>query len=197
MARVHRVGRARRAKAKRVCARCGHAVKPGEAYYYWENRYSHASRGVRKFTCFRHMPLPSQTVASDKISRLLAIGEHFEEFASHDFDDVELKLFIEESQEEAEVVAQEYEDSAENIELGFGGSNSIARGLRERSRQIKDWAIDEPEWPDAPEHQRPGELDAGEDSEYYEDAFREWDEWRQEAAGCVREWIGGLDAYGP
>lgn len=160
MARSHLIRHCR--KSPGDCGKCGVKIKKGEAYYYWEFRY-----GGKHIRCAKHPPRQSDLTSSDKLSRAYAASEAIEDavselngaippvtaaLISNDpvpepvpgverlFQAIEdLKGSLEEQASEAEDVASEYNDSADNIEQAFS-SSSTADECREKAEALEGWA---------------------------------------------------------
>lgn len=138
MPRVHFVKKARKDNP---------AVKAGESYYWWKFRY-----GGKQFS--KKRPRPSQLTQSDKKSRALAAQERIEDATSSwscNADQDELREVIGSMRATAEVlesvvgdlreIADEYNESADNIEQNFSYSQT-AEDCREKADALESSADD-------------------------------------------------------
>ena len=135
--RVHTVQRARPSKHKRVCGHCQKNIEPGQSYRYAEPRYGPAK--------YRHSTCPAwrqSELTSGKTAQLLAIQEAAEDAVSAwgREDANELHDALTTAAEEARSLAEEYRESAENIESGFGHRVEKCDELESRADEIEAWA---------------------------------------------------------
>lgn len=160
MARTHVVEHCRKSPGN--CGKCGVTIKKGEAYYWWAFRY-----GGKHIRCRLHSPRQSDLTSSDKLSRAYAASEGVEDAVSAlrqavvpvtvglTSDDPgtdpvpgvealyqaveDLKGSLEEQASEAEDIASEYNESADNIEQTFS-SSSTADECREKAETLEGWS---------------------------------------------------------
>lgn len=164
MARVTSVAKAR--KSPGSCAKCNKKIEPGQPYIWWKFRYG--GKIKRCTNCPR--PRVSELIASDKLSRVCAAGESIED-ALAEFDKTgeleDLKSAAESAAEELREVAQEYRDSADNVESGMNNRMPIcdeleekADNLESKADEIESAASDLEEFDeDAAREEAEGELD--------------------------------------
>lgn len=131
--KVNRVKKAR--KDHGHCGKCGTAIRKGDSYWYIEPRF-----GPRKLRCssgdcnFRM----SDMVSSDKLQRIWLARENIEDKVKECRDNMsevasegwpawleELADTIQESAEEIREVGIEYEESAQNVDEYFPGSQQV------------------------------------------------------------------------
>lgn len=144
MPRVIYVKKAQKAKGKRVCARCHQPIKIGDDYYWFANRIGQGS--VRKNFCSNHLPRPSDTTTSDKMSTLYSIQERMQDQLNTGAADDELEAFksnlasdLNSAAEEARDVAQEYEDNLSNMPEGLQ-NGPTGQDMQEKADSINEWA---------------------------------------------------------
>jgi len=154
MARSHYVEHAR--KSPGHCGRCDLVIRKRDPYYWWKFRY-----GGKHIRCIEHRPRQSDLTSSDKLSTLYAAQEGLEdsiaaarkklgqaqvaryELAEAAYTEafkavLELKGDAESCKDEAQTVADEYNESADNIEQTFS-SSPTADLCRENAEQIEEW----------------------------------------------------------
>jgi hypothetical protein len=160
VARSHFIKNSR--KSPGDCGHCGTVIRKGQGYYWWKFRY-----GGKHIRCANHPPRQSDLTASDKLSRAYAASETVEELVTALRDAVtpvtaaltsndpnpgpvpgvetlfqavgDMQGGLEEAASEAEEVASEYNESADNIEQTFS-SSPTADECRERAESLESWA---------------------------------------------------------
>jgi len=154
------------AQTKQECRKCGAKIRPsrfemqtvvdkrtgkkkrkrvrvlGDSYRWIKfNRRPKTIRCMRNECRFR----PSDMTSSDKLSRIYAAQETAED-AADDWDPEEgtdaLESIIEDLKNEIDEVAQEYQESADNIEAVFTGGSSTAEDCKEKSENLESWSSD-------------------------------------------------------
>lgn len=124
------------------CQRCSEPITKGQTYYNWSPgfrvrpQYQHAAHGY---------PRASQTTGNDKLSTLYGAYESIEDaVGSVEKEDPEslreLASVVSGAKEEVEGVAEEYRESASNIEDGFGHSTFASEEAEENGSQCDDAA---------------------------------------------------------
>jgi hypothetical protein len=178
---------------------CGYCHKPIEVGtpYKWVKIKSGPYGGR---TLRRHAGCPpwkQSELTTSKMAGIYAAQEDFEASAGScesagDFSDL-MSTFADAVRE----VASEYEESADNIEEGFGHETYVSSELREKAEQLNDWAdncdesfdeVPECEHPDLEEGQSEDECEHCEDGVLLPSspAFDEWrDEQFDRAQGLV------------
>lgn len=120
------------------CGVCHEPIHKGDSYRWIKPRYG--GKRVRHATCqnFR----PSDMTSSDKLSRLYAAQENVEDFLSAgEFDSLDdVKGVLEEAGSEAREVGDEYRESAQNIEDGFGTRTAMCDEIEEKADSCDSWA---------------------------------------------------------
>lgn len=130
------------------CGKCGDPLPKRSAYRYIKFRYAGKRVRCMKASCnFRQSDLTS----SDKLSRAYAAGEYVEDAVGRFVLEVHVSEIldgaqniadaVEESKSEIEEVAQEYNDSADNIEMAFDYSPT-AEECREKAENLENWTYE-------------------------------------------------------
>lgn len=120
--RTHFVKKARKAQGK--CLQCGKKIEVGASYRWAKGRY-----GPKMVKCSDHSFKASELTNSDKLSRVYAAQESAtDRISAWDGDDLEsLRGILEETANEINKVADEYQESADNIREHFSESSTAAR----------------------------------------------------------------------
>lgn len=137
-----RVTSVKKSRQARECGKCGDKIAVGDGYVWWKFRF-----GGKRVRCLKAecAPRPSDLTSSDKLSRLYAIQENLSdeiaEWRKNDPTDTEdLKTALESAGSEAREVADEYRESAQNIEDGFGHETSMSEEINEKAESVDSWA---------------------------------------------------------
>jgi hypothetical protein len=131
MPRVHTVNKARASKRTRTCRTCGHEIKPGESYRYFEPRY-----GPPVMYCHEHYPRRSHMTTS-KLGSLYDAQDDFDASAIDSIDD--LQGALQTIADTAREVASEYEDSISNMPEGLQ-EGPTAEDMREKIDALEAYA---------------------------------------------------------
>lgn len=135
MPRVKTVNKAR--KSPGSCSKCGKKLEAGQSYRWWKFRY-----GGKRFRCTNAACSPRQSdlTTSDKLSRCYAAGESIEDAISEfqkNFDLEDLRGAMEGAAGELREVAEEYRESASNVESGMNGNRMpICDELEEKADNL-------------------------------------------------------------
>jgi hypothetical protein len=127
-------------KEQGACGRCGDKIDAGSPYRWWKFRY-----GGRRIRCMKPgcSPRRSHLTNSDKLSRCYAAGEAIEDAINAFRDSKEisdLRSALEEAASEARDVAEEYRESAQNIEDGFNHPTQQSEELAEKADNLESQA---------------------------------------------------------
>jgi hypothetical protein len=122
MAKVQTVEKAQKDQGE--CGKCTKKIKKGDSYRWWKHRFGGGGKRVRCMDA-NCRPRQSELTTSDKLSRVYAVAENVEDAIaafrdSHEVED--LKSACTDGAEELRAVAEEYRESAQNIEDGFNGN---------------------------------------------------------------------------
>lgn len=131
------------------CGRCGDALPKGTPYRWIKFRYGGKQKRCMKLSCmFRN----SDLTQSDKLSRVYGAGETIEDAMKNvdvldgepreSIDNARLLMeAVDEALGEIEEVADEYNESADNIEYEFDYSPT-AELCRENAENLESWHSD-------------------------------------------------------
>jgi DNA repair exonuclease SbcCD ATPase subunit len=206
MPRVTTVQRAK--KSPGSCSKCQKAIKTSDSYRWWKPRY-----GRKHVRCVQPAcaPRASDLTSSDKLSRVYGAGESIEDAIEQFRKDKEieaLKGVLEDAAQELNEVAEEYRESASNIESGFNGNRmpmcdeleEKADNLESKAEEIESAAgdledFDEDGAKEEAEAEAESELDEfaeGEREEKLEELVEKKvkekkDEWVEDQASKVEE----------
>lgn len=134
MARVQQ----REARKRYVCGRvnCGRFIEVGETYYV-----AKPYRAPKIIRCINHPPRASETTSSEKLSAVYAVQEELDDLEISKYDDQQaLADDVGGIAERAHEAAQMFEESADNIEDGFGHSTMQSDELRDQGSEVDSWA---------------------------------------------------------
>jgi len=132
--RVYYIKKARASKTLRICRQCQREILPGEAYRYITPRF-----GPEKYWCSAHSPRQSD-LAGGKLSEAYAAQEGLEDdiaaFRRGEIEDLESSIST--AAEEAERIAEEYEESISNMPDSLQDSPT-AQDCQERADALREW----------------------------------------------------------
>ena len=142
MARVTHVKSARASKKPRRCVSCGHEVQPKESYKYVELKTGPYSSITRAW-CATCVPKQSQLTANGRMSTLYGCQEALEDavslFQKGGMEISDLEVEFESQADEADSVADEYEESIAAMPDGLQQS-SQAEEMQSKADAIHEWA---------------------------------------------------------
>lgn len=126
-------------KPNRKCEKCGQEIKVGDPYK-WVAPKSGPYGGYKRYRCG---PCPSwkpSELSSSKMATIMAAQEDFDVSGAETISDINEALndFAQTVRE----VAQEYRDSSENIEQGFGTRTYMVDELEQKADDLESWADD-------------------------------------------------------
>ena len=142
MARVHRVQKARKVWK---CEKCGKQIEKGQPYKHVSPRPGRFTRGRKRTRCKECPNWKQSELSFSKMAGVYAAQEDFQEFLalwSPEDGPEEIEPTLEEFAGQVEAVADEYDESADNMEDGFGHPTSTSDELREKADNLRYWADD-------------------------------------------------------
>lgn len=175
MARVTVVKAARKPQGR--CEKCGTELGVGSSYKWCAPRAGKFTKGFKRKRCLNcpHWR-PSETTSSSARSSVYAAQEAAEDalrvWGREDVGD--LQAILSDAAEGVREGAQAYEESAQNMEDGFGHATSMSEELQEKAQTLNDAA---------------DELENIDLEDFNEDDVRE--EYRTEAEESIREEMAG------
>lgn len=160
------------------CRFCGKSIEYGQPYKWFASKIGRMSRRSNYHQGCKIPPSHRTT------SKMGTIYDAQEEFVAGDSPD-EIRNNVSAFAEVVREVAEEYRESAQNMEEGFGHSTYQSDELTDRADQLESWA-DDLDSVDI-EDDEPTEDDLDEDEEL-EDKIEEWlDSQREVAYNAVNE----------
>lgn len=168
------------------CGKCGNEIEVG-APYKWVKTKSGPYGGTVKYRCSTCPVWRPSELSSSKMAEIMAAQEELDDQlpAAESVDDLE--SLRDNLAEAIRGVAEQYEESASNMEDGFGHETEQSMELRERAESLEAWA-DEVESVDFDDFDEDdiGEEDPDEDEiEAARDAH--WEEQRSKLDDIAQE----------
>lgn len=158
----------------RKCGRCSKEIKPGDSYYWWANKLPGAGSGYKQIRCAEHPPTIQERTPG-RAGQLMGLQSEWENELSACQSVEDLEAARDSIAGQIRDFGQEYVDSADNMESGFGHETYQSQELREKGEAI-DSIADEVEQIDVEEFDE-DEVDVedyeGEDDPDYEAALEE------------------------
>jgi hypothetical protein len=176
MARTHFVqqrGRGKKGPFKELrCSTCGQPIEVGKPYKWFKMKTTYG--GIKK----SYHPDCEIPASHRTTSRMGAIYDAQTQLGNdlaqaEDFDSI--REVLEAFAQEVRQVAEEYGESADNMESGFGHETYQSQELRERSEALEGWADEIEQWdfsgdePDQDDYMTT-------DTEAYDEAVKAWED---------------------
>lgn len=125
------------------CERCGDPIAKGDPYRWWANRAPGMRGGIKHVRCMRTECAPTQAdTTPGRLGEWYRLGEGFEDELNSAETIDEVEAAAESIADQIEAFGQEFIDSAENMEEGFGHATYKSDELRERGDTIMQGAED-------------------------------------------------------
>lgn len=139
MARITYV---KKAAKPHTCQKCGAAIEIGDSYKHVSPRAGSFARGRKLIRCSACPTWKRSELTSSKLADAYAAQEQFDDDESRgSFTSLDEFLgLVEELADQIEGCADGYEESADNIESGFGHEVPMSEELREKADQVREWA---------------------------------------------------------
>ena len=136
------------------CERCGKVIEPGMPYKHVSPK-SGPYGGRKRIRCGDCPGWRPSELSSSKMASIMAAQEDLDTSSVESADD--LGSMASEFAEVVRGVAEEYRESASNMEDGFGHETTMSADLNERADALESWAdeieaLDFDEAPDADEY---------------------------------------------
>lgn len=189
MARIYYVKKAR--KARGACDSCGNEIEAGQGYKWVAVRPSGPRSSLEMR---RHTTCPSwrpSELSFSKMRGIYAAQEAFDDESGSWEHETDVQASLEAFAEAVREVAEEYRESATNIEDGFGHATYVSDELNEKADALDGWAdeVESADVPPAPERDDPATWDeeppedADEDEldELYDSELEAWREAARDA----------------
>jgi hypothetical protein len=170
------------------CGKCGVEIKVGDPYKWVKVKRTYG--GVTYYRCASCPRWRQSELSNSKMSGVYAAQERCDDEVYECTSVGELESLRDELAEEIRNVGEEYGESADNMEDGFGHETYQSAELREKAEALDGWA-DEIESTDFDEFDE-DEVDGDEDDETREDdietARDEWiEEQRDKLSSIIQE----------
>lgn len=171
------------------CGACGKDIEPGTPYKWVKTKSG--PYGGSKMN--RHEGCPTwkpSELTSSKMAGVYAAQEECDEQIGSCEDVSSLEELRDSIAEQIRGVAEEYEESAQNIEDGFGHETSMSEELREKAESLNQWA-DDIEQLTFDDYSGADIDDLEEDDEDgITAAEEEWDDWLESQRAVLQEEVG-------
>lgn len=140
----------------RTCGKCHQEIKVGDPYLWWANRSPGMRGGMKRYRCAKPecYPKPWETEGNPKRAALMQAEAEAEQALSAEFSDAaDLESIMSDFASTVRDIAQEFIDSADNIESGFGTATYQSDELRERGENLESAAdeLESVDFEDPPE----------------------------------------------
>lgn len=124
----------------RKCDKCGKEIKPGDPYK-WTKPKSGPYGGSMRVRCAACPTWrPSETTSSPALGTLYAAQEAFDDALANVESVDDIRSALEELAEGVREAGQVYEESADNMEQGFGHETSLSEELKEKAEALSSAA---------------------------------------------------------
>lgn len=209
-----RINTVKHARKPQKCGRCGTEIKPsrdevqdgkkvrvlGDSYR-WIQFNSFKGGGGRHVRCASYdCRFRQSDLTNSKMSGVYAAQETAEEaidaWDGETSDD--LQAILSECAEAAREVAEEYRESAANMESAFPGGSPTIDECNEKADEIDSWAdeLESVDFDDKPEDDEDEDANEDEDGDKDEEKKRKreeaLEEWREGCREAAREAVGAL-----
>lgn len=120
----------------RKCGRCGKEIKPGDGYYWWANKLPGARSGYKQIRCADHPPTLAERTPG-RAGQLLGLQAEWDKMLAEASTIEDLQSVRDDIAGQIRDFAQEFADSADNMESGFGHETYQSQDLREKGEAIE------------------------------------------------------------
>ncbi len=124
-----------------TCGKCGNEIRPGDPYR-WVQPKSGPYGGIKRYLCMTCPTWRQSELSSSKMAGVYAAQEQCDDDLYNMNDVSDLESLRDDLADQVEGVADEYEESAQNIVDGFGHETSMSEELQDKAGQLRDWAED-------------------------------------------------------
>jgi DNA-directed RNA polymerase subunit M/transcription elongation factor TFIIS len=128
-------------KPNRTCGKCGKEIEPGMPYR-WVQPKSGPYGGTKRYRCMECPTWRESELTTSKMAGVYAAQEQVDDelYTCEEMGDLE--SLRDDVADQVEAVADEYEESAQNIVDGFGHETSMSEELADKASMLRDWAED-------------------------------------------------------
>jgi len=125
----------------RKCGKCGKEIEPGMAYR-WVQPKSGPYGGTKRYICLDCPTWRQSELSSSKMAGVYAAQEQCDDDLYNCGDTSDLESLRDDLADQVEAVADEYDESAQNMVDGFGHETSMSDELVEKAESLRSWAED-------------------------------------------------------
>lgn len=125
----------------RKCGRCGKEIEPGMPYLWWANKLPNARSGYKQIRCVDHPPTLAERTPG-RAGQLMGMQDEWSKRLADCTTIDDLTSARDDIAGEIRDFAQEFIDSADNMESGFGHETYQSQELREKGEAIEQVADD-------------------------------------------------------
>lgn len=123
------------------CGKCGKTIEVGQPYK-WVKTKSGPYGGAKLIRCATCPTWKASELSQSKMAGVYAAGEQCDEQIG-DCNEVEdLEALRDELADQVEAVADEYQESADNMVEGFGHETSSSDEIQQKAEELRGWAED-------------------------------------------------------
>lgn len=192
-----------------TCGKCGDTITRGDTYRWWANKLPGSRGSFRNIRCAKPECTPrGSEMAPGRTGQIMAIGENLDDSlasAGVDLNDAgDFESIRDDLASAIREIGEELEESAQNIEDGFGHETYQSGELRERAERITSAAdeIEQLEFPEQDEHTEQctecggeGEDEDGEECEACEGKgdVPDLDTWRDACVDAIQDAWGNAE----
>lgn len=126
-----------------MCEKCGKAIEVGQSYKHVSPRSGPWEHGRKRIRCADCPTWKPSELTFSKMAGVYAAQEDFQGFIagwSPEDGVVDIESALEEFASNVEQVADEYQESADNIEEGFRYPTGQSEELVEKADSLRNWA---------------------------------------------------------
>jgi len=167
MARTHFVKKSQKATR---CLACGQEIPVGSSYQWFKMKTTYG--GIKK-SYHTSCTIPPSHRTTSRMGQIWDAQAALDLSAAEDFDG--LREQMEAFGQEIRQVAEEYSESADNMESGFGHATYQSDELRERAEALENWADEVEQWEFSGDEPDPDDY-VMTDQEAYDEAYKSWED---------------------
>ena len=123
----------------RTCGKCNNEIKVGDPYR-WVQPKSGPYGGIKRYRCMDCPTWRQSELSSSKMAGVYAAQEQLDDDLYNMNDVSDLEGLRDDLADQIEAVADEYDESAQNMVDGFGHETSMSDELVEKAEALREWA---------------------------------------------------------
>lgn len=170
-----------------TCGKCGVEIRVGDSYKHVTVK-SGPYGGRTMYRCHACPSWRQSELTTSKMAGVYAAQEHLDDTIDNVDTADDLRGLASDVAEMIREVSNEYRESQENMESGFGHPTSMSDELGEKADNLEGWADDIDSWePDSEEPEEDSwDEEEIEDDEDFQSAH---DDWLEEARDSLRDLV--------